>query len=195
MSVALTVGLIAGRLATVAIDDPSSLTSVSDLLVIRSGVEFWPGVAAGLVWLGWAEHRCGRRVAQLLAIIAPAALLGWSAHEASCLFRDGCPGPVSPFGLRPAGLLQRQFPVGLVVAIVAALASYVIHRARRAGLGDIDAALLALGVVALIRSLASFWLPKVGAGLTRQHKTSITVLMICAFVLLIRRRAHSSPPP
>lgn len=192
---ALAVGLIVGRLATVAIDDRRLLTSLPDLLVIRSGVEFWPGVVAGLVWLGWVEHRSGRQVEQLLAIVAPAGLLGWAVYEASCLLRDGCPGPVSSIGLRPDGLLQRQFPVGLVVAFLAALAAYLVDRAHQRGLGDVDTVFVALAVVALIRTLASFWLPKVGVGLTRQHKTSITVLVICAFVLLAHRRRRPLPAP
>ena len=37
-------GLAVGRLVTLALDDPNSLGSLSDMLIIRSGVEFWPGV-------------------------------------------------------------------------------------------------------------------------------------------------------
>ncbi len=41
-----TLSLTVGRLSALALDDPRSFTKVADLLVIRSGVEFWPGVAA-----------------------------------------------------------------------------------------------------------------------------------------------------
>ena len=55
---AMFVGLAVGRLTAVALDDPGSLTSLSDLMIIRSGVEFWPGVAAGFVG---GERGGGRR--------------------------------------------------------------------------------------------------------------------------------------
>lgn len=37
------VGLVVGRLSTLAIDDPRAIGQVSDMLVIRSGVEFGRG--------------------------------------------------------------------------------------------------------------------------------------------------------
>ena len=79
----LAVGLIVGRLAALAIDDPRSLTSVADLLVIRSGVDFWPGLTAGIAWLAWTEHRADRRPAALLGTVASAGLVGWAAYEAA----------------------------------------------------------------------------------------------------------------
>ena len=51
------VGLVVGRLSTLAIDDPRAIGQVSDMLVIRSGVEFWPGVAAAAIVIAWSGHR------------------------------------------------------------------------------------------------------------------------------------------
>ena len=52
-------GLGVGRLAALALDDPQSIASLSDVLIIRSGVEFWPGVAAAAGAVLWGEHRAG----------------------------------------------------------------------------------------------------------------------------------------
>lgn len=179
----LAAGLLVGRLAALAIDDRGSLTSIADLLVIRSGVDFWPGLAAGMAWLAWTETHADRSAPRLLATVASAGLVGWAAYEASCLLRDGCPGPISPVGLRPDGLVERQFPVALVVAGAATVAAWLLDRARRHDLPDIEAIVLAIGAVALIRSIASFWLPRVGSGLTRQHLMSLSVLIACAVAL------------
>lgn len=187
----LAVGLIVGRLAALAIDDPRSLTSVADLLVIRSGVDFWPGLTAGIAWLAWTEHRADRRPAALLGTVASAGLVGWAAYEASCLLRDGCPGPISPIGLRPDGLIERQFPVALIVAVAAVLVGWLVDRARRRDLPDIDSIIVAIGAVALIRSIASFWLPHVGTGLTRQHLTSLAIFLACAAVLPVVRQRRT----
>ncbi len=185
----LAIGLLIGRLAALAIDDPGSLTSLADLLVIRSGVDFWPGLAAGLAWLAWTERRAGQHPPALLAMVASAGLVGWAAYEASCLLRDGCPGPIRAIGLRPDGLVERQFPVALVVAAAAVLAAWLLDRARHRALPNIDTILIAIGSVALIRSIASFWLPRVGTGLTRQHLMSLIVLLACiAALTAVRQR-------
>lgn len=190
---ALLIGLVVGRLTSVAIDDPRSLTSLSDLLIIRSGVEFWPAVAAacGSLWL--SARRRHQNPWSLLALVASAGMMAWATYEATCLVRDGCPGPVTAFGLRPRGLSRRQFPVGLVVAAAGVAAARVLERARRTGLSDVDAVLVALLSIASIRAVASVWLPTVGDSLSRQHVTSITVVGLSSLALIghrmiVRRR-------
>ena len=127
---ALLIGIVVGRLAAVAIDDPSSLTSLSDLLIIRSGVEFWPGLAAGMVWIALRAHHDQVWPAERLAAIT-------------------------------------TLPELQVIAV-----SLIAH--------------------ATIRSVASIWLPHVGDGLTRQHRTSIAVAVITSIGLAaLRLRARS----
>ena len=193
---ALFIGIVVGRLVAVAIDDPGSLTSLSDLLIVRSGVEFWPGVAAGLAWLALrARHDDVAPVERLAAISAP-ALVAWACYEATCLLRDGCPGPLSGLGLRAAGLVERMFPIGLMVAAAAVGTAVVVRRWHRHGMPSVQVVALALGALATIRSVASIWLPHIGNGLTRQHRTSIAVAVIAStgFVVLrlrVRRPATS----
>lgn len=187
---AMFVGLAVGRLTAVALDDPGSLTSLSDLMIIRSGVEFWPGVAAGLAWIAFrARHDEVAPLRRLAAITAP-ALVAWACYEATCILRDGCPGPLSSIGLRPDGLVETMFPIGLVVAAAAGGAAMVGRRWHRRGMPDVEVVVMALLSVAIIRSIASIWLPHIGNELTRQHSTSIAVgvIAVIAFVVIRRRR-------
>ena len=187
---ALLFGVAVGRLAAVAIDDPGSLTSLSDLLIVRSGVEFWPGVAAGVGWIAFRAQRDHVPPAERLAAITAPALVAWACYEATCLLRDGCPGPVTTFGLRPDGLVQRMFPVSLGVAAAAAGAAIVVRRWHRHGLPNLQVIAVALLALATIRSFASIWLPHIGNGLTRQHRTSIAVAIV-TFIALVALRVRA----
>ena len=184
---ALLIGIAIGRLTAVAIDDSGSLTNLSDLLIIRSGVEFWPGAAAALTWLAYTAHREGHSAAVRLAALAPAGLIAWSCFEATCLLRDGCPGPVSAIGIRPDGLVTPMFPIGLVVAGVAVASAFALDRLHRRGWASLNVVLLAIISISSIRSVASIWLPHIGNGLTRQHKTSIAVLAGSVVALIAAR--------
>lgn len=179
---AVLVGLIVARLSAVALDDPGSLTKLSNLLVIRSGVEFWPGLVAAMVWLGLGARREDTPPWLRLAAVAPAAMIGWAGYEATCLVRGGCPGPRSTIGLRPEGLTSPVFPVGLVVAAAGVAAAMLLQRkSSSAGPSPASAPTIVLTAVAFvgtIRSVASIWLPHVGYGLTRQHRTSIAMTAV-----------------
>jgi|CXWL01.1.fsa_nt_gi hypothetical protein len=193
---ALLVGIAVGRLAAVAFDDPGSLTSFSDLLIIRSGVEFWPGLVAGLGWIAFRARHENVSPAWRLAAIATPALVAWACYEATCLLRDGCPGPANSIGLRPDGLIMRTVPVGLIVAGAAVVTAVALRRWHRRGMAEVQVVLLALIALASIRSVASIWLPHIGDALTRQHRTSIAVAVIAASALLvIRLRAERARLP
>ena len=195
------VGVLVGRLAAAALDDPPSLRSIRALLVIRGGVEFWAGVAAALAVLAWGMRRRREEpVALTLAELVPFLLWGYAAWEATCVLRDGCYGPASSIGLVPDGLDTRQFPVGLVVAVaVAALGVAVRHLWGWPPWAKLVAA--AAGVAAA-RSVASIWLPRLSDDLTRQHVQSVAVLTGCALVLAgaaartwLRRTRHEAWTP
>lgn len=191
---ALMIGLVVGRLTAVLIDDPSSIGSINDLLIVRSGVEFWAGVGAGTAWIAWRARREGVAPRHRLAALTAPALVGWACYEATCLLRDGCPGPVSPFGLHPAGLVERMFPVGLAMAGGAGLAAWGTRRLHRRGMPDGQVVVLAVLSVAAIRATASFWLPHVGDGLTRQHKESLAIAAACIVGLGITATRHRWRP-
>lgn len=180
----LLVGLMTGRLVTLALDDPNSIGSLSDMLVIRSGVEFWPGVAAAAGVVAWQANRADRSPLKRLAALAPLALVGYAAYEATCVFRDACLGPVSPVGLRPPGLQTTMLPVGLLMA-AATLAGAVVVLRLQARVRPAVLVATAMTIVAAVRSVGSVWLPHIGDGMTRQHRTSAAVLFVATGVLVL----------
>jgi hypothetical protein len=119
-------------------------------------------------------------------------LLAWAIFEATCVLRDGCPGPRSPIGLHPDGLSSRVFPVGLAVAVTAVAAAGGVALLRRRGLPGVLCAIVSVAAIAVIRSVSSIWLPHIGSGITRQHRESIVVLAVTSVVLGIAwwRAAH-----
>lgn len=171
------VGLGVGRLVAVSIDGPSSLGSLSDLLIIRSGVEFWPGVAAAMLLSAWSARRSGTTSLDRLADLVPLALIGYAGYEVTCLVRDGCYGPESPLGLQPPGTSATMLPVGVVAAVAVVVGAIVLDRQ----VGRWSSRTVVTGgltVVAGVRSLAANWLPHIGDGPTRQQWSSIVIFVI-----------------
>ena len=168
-------GLAAGRLTTLALDDPQSIGSLSDLLIIRSGVEFWPAVLVAVAVLAVVARRAGVRPLGRVAEVTPLSMVGYAAYEAACLFRDGCYGPESAVGLRAPGLSTTMLPVGVLMGIAVVVGAVVVHRMQGSPAGSMSVMLCGALVVAVVRSVGSFWLPHIGTGLTRQHVSSIFV--------------------
>lgn len=184
-------GVLAGRAVAAALDDPASLRSLRAFLVIRGGVELWPGVAAAAVVLAVGLRRRGEAepIVEGVAALAPFLLVAYAGYEATCVLRNGCYGPASPVGLVPDGLQTRQFPVGLVVAaVVAALAWRLATWSTIAGVKLV----VAVGGVAAARAVASIWLPRLGDGLTRPHRESIAIAVVASGTALVLWRRGPS---
>lgn len=189
-------GLVTGRLATLLLDDRSSIGSLRDMAVIRSGVEFWPGLLAAAGLAAWAAHRDRVDGAARLADLAPITLMGYGGYEAACVFRDGCFGPLSSIGLRPDGLGARMFPMGIAmglaaVAAAAATRRMLVQRRRASAVVAFSAASLGL-----IKAAGSIWLPHVGEGPTRQQATSIAVAVFgaMAYAAIVAVDQRSNQP-
>lgn len=187
-------GLAAARVAAATLDDRASLGSLRALLVVRGGVDFWPGVAMFLALLVWTVRRDREPVLMTVAELVPFALWSYAAFEAACLLRDGCYGPTSTLGFVPEGLRTRMFPVGLVIAIVVALLGCSVRSlwswAPRSRL------VLAAGGLAVTRAVAAIWLPRLGDDATRQQMESAVVAVAMALTgavlctrAVLRRRA------
>lgn len=198
LTIPLIAGVLAGRLAAVVLDDSTSLGSIRVLLVIRGGVEFWPGVAAaGLtLMIGLRRSRCPQPALYAAALV-PYLLWVYATYEVTCLLRDGCYGPASPVGLVPDGLSARQFPVGVAAGLAVGVLGLVVHRLW--ALSPVTKIAVSVGGVAAIRAVASIWLPRLDDGLTRQHLQSVAVAVTVAAGLGVahlakRVRAGHEPP-
>ena len=178
---ALGAGLIAGRVVSLAIDDPRSLTRLGDFLLIRSGVEFWVGVAAGVLVIVRAARREQVSIVERLADMVPAALAAQAGFFVACLVRDGCYGPGWSSGPTPKGLSHGMLPVELIGGL--ALAGVAVVVASRV-LPAPATIIVGVGTVASVRALTSIWLPRLGTGLTRQHVASIAIAGVCALALV-----------
>jgi hypothetical protein len=184
-------GVVVGRLIALALDDPTSLGAIRSILVIRGGVEFWPGVAAFAALVAWSGRRRGTAAVRHACELAPFAMWGYATYEATCVFRDGCFGPSSPVGLVPPGLADRQFPIGIAMGLaVAALGGMIL---RRSGVDPGTSLLAAVASVALVRSIGSVWLPHLGDGFTRQHIQSVGVLVAAGLVAGVGHRLGRWP--
>lgn len=201
-------GVVVGRLAAVLLDDPRSLTRVTDLLIIRSGVEFWPGLVAVVAVVAWGARRDGITPSARLADLAPLAMIGYACYEATCFLRGGCFGPESPIGLRPPDLETTMLPIGIVTGLVVVAGAVAVRGLSEAGREPSEVhseALSAVGrepqfilaaaatVVATVRAIGSIWLPHVGDGLTRPHQTSVAVAVVSvvAVGVLLARSART----
>ena len=184
------VGILAGRAVALVLDDPTSLRSLRTFLVVRGGVELWPGAAAAVLVLVASARRRGEGALTMLATFAPVALIGYATYEATCIVRDGCYGPKTAIGLRPDGLTTPMLPLGIIVG--GGLVAIAIALARRANRPAAESLAFAVLAVATSRSAASFWLPRLGDGLTRAHRTSIAVAIVVAAVLVVTQVAHRS---
>lgn len=195
------VGVLAGRLVAAGLDDPASLRSVRALLVLRGGVEFWPGVVVSLGVLAWGIRRRREEPAALtLAELVPFLLWGYATWEATCVLRDGCYGPASSVGFVPDGLETRQFPVALIVAIAVAALGVAVRQLW--GWSPWAKLAAAAAGVAGARSVASVWLPRLSDDLTRQHVQSLAVLGGCGLLVTVaaarawlRRAKHEAWAP
>lgn len=169
-----------------------AIGQVSDMLVIRSGVEFWPGVAAAAIVIAWSGHRAQVSPIERVADLAPFAMVAYGTYEAACLFRDGCYGPTSPVGLTPNGLSTTMLPVGLLMGASALAAAAFVRRQSLMGWPPGAVVSSAVALIGLILSVGSIWLPKVGGELSRQHRTSIVVAVAASVltgsILLLRSR-------
>ncbi len=175
------IGLVVGRIVAVALDDPAGLLRLRDVMIVRSGVEFWPGLAGGAVaYLVLTRDAADGRLLRLAAA-APLFAVGYAGYEAACIVRDGCFGPPSAVGLTPPGFTDAVIPVGIAVA---AVVTVLVVGIRRLGADRGRQMVLLILAIALARSVAGFHLPRLGTGLSRPHLESIAVAAIAMAVHL-----------
>lgn len=173
----LVAGLVLGRAVSLLFNDPAGLFSLREFLTIRGGVEFWPAVAMALLVLWVLRHSEDPPETRRVALLLPFVAIGLGAFQASCLLRDGCPGPKTTFGLIPGGLTTRQFPAA--IAGGAALVRFAVWLVRTT-LPDHHKILVGLFAIGGERALLGAVQPNLASALRRDG-----LQMLAAFVVLI----------
>ena len=188
ISTPLIAGLIAARVVFVLLDHPASVFRIRDLMVVRSGMEFWAGVVVALVWVLARARRSIDRAGALvtLAAAAPYLLIGYALYEASCLVRDGCFGPVANVGLIPRGLDSTMVPVGLLVGAALSVAALVLRQAWT--LEAEQTVLCAFVVLGGVRLVASWFLPAFGSSRVERESAVVFVLAVSGLIVVSARR-------
>ncbi|MFP5318848.1 MAG: hypothetical protein ACLGI2_11235 [Acidimicrobiia bacterium] len=193
-AVPLAAGLAVGRTVAVLLDDPSTLRRPLDLVLIRGGMELWPGVAAGAAATWATARREGARGAARLAELAPFGLWAYATYEAMCLVREECFGPMWHLGPVPGGVGSGQFPVAVALGVAVALSGVVAWRVSPR-MSPVSLVAASLWAMATARALAAFALPDLASGLTRPHVESLAVasgatLWLAATRIRRRRRGQ-----
>lgn len=162
---AVLVGAVVARVVHLAVEHPAGLLSPLELISLRSGAAWWPGVVAGVGWW-WLRSGSAPAPARLVALAAtvPLALVAHGTLAATCVVRDGCPGPSSAFGLVPPGLSSRVFPLGLAAGMVLVVLAVVLaHWAAPPLVPPLAVVGLAAGAVAVLRLVATLVTPTLGS--------------------------------
>lgn len=179
---AVLAGVVAGRLLWMAVDHPSGLTAPLEVLSVRSGLAFWPAVLVGIAGSWAMAHRRGGLAAWLsmAAAAVPYLVMSWGLMHATCLIRDGCPGPRAAIGLVPEGLSSRVLPIGLVCGAIVVAATLwwssrpaarrgsareAAGRALLTGLALVAAARLVMGAAIPAPSGRAAWWPDLAVGI------------------------------
>lgn len=179
----LLVGVLVGRVTAMLLEDPQGLTRPADILILRGGADFWPGVVAGVAVTAMMAAREGVRVAPRLADLAPYGLLAYAVYEGACVLRDGCFGPQTTLGLYPAGVSTREFPIGIAVALVMMVLALAVRRLS----SDLTVLLVSAAGLGAVRAMAAIWLPRVGSGPTRPQVISASVAILAAVAFALQR--------
>lgn len=187
----LFIGIIVARLVAMAFDDLGRALRLRDVLLLRSGMEFWAGLAAALAFATWRWRKDPLPRWGLLAAVIPYGLWTYALYEGTCLVRDGCLGPRSPIGLTPIGLSHRVFPVGLAVAAATFAIGFILRRARLLRPETVVA--IGLGSLAGVRAVASVWLPAIGPSRIQRESIAVALLVPVVWALdLVRRRVGTA---
>lgn len=171
----LVVGGVTGRLAWLALEGPGAWRSaLSTVLLIRSGVETWAGIAAA----AWLVARRARRPggAWLAGVAVAAGLGGIAVWYGLCGIEGVCAGRPAAWGVRLPGYLSPVVPVGYVESLVAATLAAFAWRWRDRP----SAALATLAAYALARGGLGWWRAPLTSLPTRDQVWSLVAAAVLA---------------
>jgi prolipoprotein diacylglyceryltransferase len=163
MLAAAMAGLLAGRLAAMALAGVNPLARPADVLIVRSGVDTgWASLAA-IVTVAVLGRRDPLRA---MDAAAPAALAGLAAWHGSCALRGTCLGTASdlPWAITASGGVVTRHPVEIYAALLLVFGAVVAARwgARSPRPGRLGGA--AVMLAAAVRLVTEPMRPVLGTG-------------------------------
>jgi len=126
---AAAVGMLTGRLAAMIADGVNPLTSLTEMLIVRAGVDTVTasiGATAALLWTG------RDRLPAFVDNLAPAVLAGLAGWHAGCVWRGTCLGVAAdvPWGWSQPGSPITRHPYSIYIAVLLLAAAWVTSRTR-----------------------------------------------------------------
>lgn len=181
-------GVVAGRLAFVAREPDVYLQRPVDVLVIRSGIDFYGALAGAALASAWRFPGARWPALALLALTMLAAV---AAQRAGCVIGNHCHGAAtdSPFGVLFPGLDGRRYPSQPLEALLAGLLLWALARGtvmRR----PMQVVAFTLAAYGLIRFAVDFTRVRIEvfAGLSASQVGATVMIALGVVILLVRAR-------
>ncbi len=185
----LAAAVVAGRLVFVAREPAVYLERPVDLLIIRSGIDFYGALAGAALVVAWRFPGVRWPALALLALTMLAAV---AAQRAGCVLGNHCHGAATdgPLGVPFPGLDGRRYPSQPLEAALAGLLLWaLVHAAGRLGPMRIAGlALLGYGVIRFVVEFTRVRVEEVG-GLSESQVRAIglsTVGVVIVISALVR---------
>ncbi len=191
---AAVVGLLVGRLTAMLSQGVNPLVNLSDVMIVRGGVDTGAASIAALVTLAWGLRD---DLWPGLDAAAPAALAGLAGWHAGCLFRSACLGAPStlPWAWAQAGSPITRHPTELYASGLLVIAAVLAYRSATRWRSGVLAG-SALAVAAFSRLITHPLRPTLSNRVVGWYLTGIVVGLVVVIIRLIPfRERRGGPPP
>ncbi|MEX0826658.1 MAG: prolipoprotein diacylglyceryl transferase family protein [Acidimicrobiia bacterium] len=191
---AAVVGLVAGRIAAMALAGTNPITRPLDVLIVRGGVDTGFAASAALAWLAFG----GRGdLWRSLDAVAPAALAGLAGWHLGCLFSGTCLGTTTslPWGITATGGMVTRHPTEMYAALAFVAAAALVAAARRQVTIPGILAAATLAAAALIRLATEPMRLGIGTGPEWWYASGIAVGVGIVLYRVVRARRLRRPAP
>ena len=187
------VGIAAGRLWAMVASGTNPLTHVTDILIVRGGVDPFAATAAALATVSWSARHT---LWPSLDALAPAAAFGLAGWHAGCLVRGACLGTTTglPWGIATTPGSALRHPVEIYAAVLLIAAGFGLVWLWRHHPATGATTWAALFAVAATRTLTEPMRPVLGRGRTMEYGVTAAAVVVLGVIVWWQRRANSRQP-
>lgn len=184
------VGVIVGRLVSMALSGVNPITNPADILLVRGGVDTAAASAAALATVVWAL----RDQPTALDALAPAALAGLAGWHAGCVWTGTCLGSATggDWGLTLPGSDVGRHPTEIYAAVILLAGALAVGRLR----APLRATGAAIAIAGLARLATEPIRPSISGGPVVWYGAAIGagVIVVVAGPRLLERSPLSRGP-